>query len=301
MQRVPTNVDLQEEKEHGIAEFPLEFNIDDTRNYLNQDINWHWHKEFELLYIQEGSITCHICQDTYTLAAGDGMMINSGALHRFTADDHAIITNIIFSPVFLAPSDSLIYQKYVMPLEKSDTSCVVFKEDGAWQSRILSLLRTLFSRLPQPEWNELWIHNQVGCFWSLMMENLDSGQLRERQRAEDNSSGKVLQIMMQYIQTHYGMPVTLADIAGAGNISKNTALRYFRDNIRITPGEYLTQYRIRMACKMLRETSEKISYIAGCVGYDNISYFNRIFKKHVGKTPMQYRFESGFEIDTFRA
>lgn len=292
MQSVPTNVDLQEEKEHGVTEFPLEFNIDDTRNYLNQDINWHWHKEFELLYIQKGSITCHINQDTYTLAAGDGMMINSGALHRFTADDHAIITNIIFSPVFLAPSDSLIYQKYVMPLEKSDTACVVFREDGAWQSQILYLLETLFSRLPQPEWNELWIHNQVGRFWSLMMDHLDADRLRERQRADANSSGKVLQIMMQYIQTHYDLPVTLADIAGAGNISKNTALRYFRENIRITPGEYLTQYRVRMACKMLRETSEKISYISGRVGYDNISYFNRIFKKHVGKTPMQYRFET---------
>ena len=295
MQSIPTNVDLQEEKEHGIAGFPLEFNIDDTRDYLNQDINWHWHIEFELLYIQEGSITCYINQDTYTLAAGEGMMINSGVLHRFTADDHAIITNIIFSPVFVASSDSLIYRKYVMPLEKSDTACVFFREDGAWQSQILRLLEPLFSRLRQPEWNELWIHNQVGMFWSLMMEHLDGGQLRERERADADSSEKVLQIMMQYIQTHYSMPVTLADIAGAGNISKNTALRYFRENIRITPVEYLTQYRVRIACRMLRETSEKIAYIAGCVGYDNISYFNRIFKKYVGKTPMQYRFETETE------
>ena len=295
MQSIPTNVDLQEEKEHGIAGFPLEFNIDDTRDYLNQDINWHWHIEFELLYIQEGSITCYINQDTYTLAAGEGMMINSGVLHRFTADDHAIITNIIFSPVFVASSDSLIYRKYVMPLEKSDTASVVFREDGAWQSQILRLLETLFSRLRQPEWNELWIHNQVGMFWFLMMEHLDDGQLRERERADADSSEKVLQIMMQYIQTHYSMPVTLADIAGVGNISKNTALRYFRENIRTTPVEYLTQYRVRIACRMLRETSEKIAYIAGCVGYDNISYFNRIFKKYVGKTPMQYRFETETE------
>ena len=49
------------------------------------------------------------------------------------------------------------------------------------------------------------------------------------------------------------------------------------------------------ACKMLRETSEKITYIAGCAGYDNVSYFNRIFKKYVGKTPSQYRAERSRE------
>ena len=97
--------------------------------------------------------------------------------------------------------------------------------------------------------------------------------------------------MMQYIQTHYDLPVTLADIAGAGNVSKNTALRYFSEQLRISPVEYLIQYRMQMACKMLRETSEKIAYISVCAGYDNISYFNRVFKKYVGKTPMQYRFE----------
>lgn len=292
MQSVSTNVDLHEEKEHGIAEFPLEFNRDDTRDYLNQDINWHWHKEFELIYIQEGSVICHINQSTYTLAAGEGMMINSGALHRFTSDHYGIITNSIFLPVFLAASDSLIYRKYIMPLEKSDKSCVVFREDDAWQSRILHLLQALFSNISEPERNELWIRNQVSEVWLLMIEHLDRRELMEKETAGEKNAGRVLQIMMQYIQMHYSQPVTLTDIARAGNISKNTALRYFREQINSSPMEYLIQYRIRMACKMLRETSEKIAYISVCAGYENISYFNRSFKKHVGKTPMQYRFDT---------
>lgn len=96
-------------------------------------------------------------------------------------------------------------------------------------------------------------------------------------------SRKMLQAMIQYIQMHFERPITLADIAGAANISKNTALRYFQENIGISPVEYLMQYRLNNACKMLRETSEKITYIARCAGYDNVSYFNRIFKKYVGK------------------
>lgn len=51
MQSVSTNLNLQETRRHGSPDFPLEFNTDDTRDYYKNDINWHWHEEFELVYI----------------------------------------------------------------------------------------------------------------------------------------------------------------------------------------------------------------------------------------------------------
>lgn len=128
-----------------------------------------------------------------------------------------------------------------------------------------------------------------------MFLQLNSEQLAPKMVNGSAHSRKMLQAMIQYIQMHFERPITLADIAGAANISKNTALRYFQENIGISPVEYLMQYRLNNACKMLRETSEKITYIAGCAGYDNVSYFNRIFKKYVGKTPSQYRAERSRE------
>lgn len=289
MQTVNTNVHLHEEKKHGMPEFPLEFNVDDTRDYYHNDINWHWHKEFEIVCILEGSVTCHINQSTYDLKQGEGIFINSGVLHRFTSNDYGVITNIIFLPGFLASGESLVYQKYIMPLEKSVLSCVTFKKEEIWQKQMLLLLEKLFLRLAEPEWNELWIRNQVSKMWLIMMEHLDHRQLVPKAVDHTAHSENMLQVMIQYIQMNYGMPITLADIADAASISKNTALRYFQENIGISPVEYLIQYRISMACKMLRETSEKIAYISDRAGYDNVSYFNRIFKKYVGKTPGQYR------------
>ena len=54
MQNIHTNSNLQETTKHGGPDFPLEFYIDDTRKFYNNDINWHWHKEFELNVILEG-------------------------------------------------------------------------------------------------------------------------------------------------------------------------------------------------------------------------------------------------------
>lgn len=289
MQSVNTNVNLHEERKHGMPEFPLEFNIDDTRDYYNNDINWHWHKEFEIVCILEGSVTCHINQSTYDLKQGEVIFINSGTLHRFTSKDYGIITNIIFLPGFLASGESLIYQKYIMPLEKSALSCITFKKEEPWQKQILFLFEKLFFRLTEPEWNELWIRNQVSEIWLSMLEHLNYSQLVPKAVNHTAYSENMLQVMIQYIQMNYETPITLADIAEVANISKNTALRYFQENIGISPVEYLIQYRINMACKMLRETSEKVAYISNHIGYDNVSYFNRIFKKYVGKTPGQYR------------
>ena len=291
MKNVNTNTELKEIRKHGVPEFPLEFNIDDTRDYYNNDINWHWHREFELVYILEGCITCHITQKTYGLRQGEGILINSSVLHRFTSENYGIIADIIFLSDFLATDESRIYQKYIMPLEKSILPCVVFTEE--WEKELLILLKELFTRLKEPEWNELWIRNQVSQIWMIMMEHLEREQLIQKANNSLTYCEKRLQVMIQYIQEHYADPVTLDAIANVANISKTTALRYFQKNIGISPVEYLIQYRINIACRLLRKTSEKIAYISVCVGYENVSYFNRIFKKYIGSTPQQYRAEHG--------
>ena len=146
MQNIHTNSNLQETTKHGGPDFPLEFYIDDTRKFYNNDINWHWHKEFEIICVSEGTVTCQVEQKTYTLHSGEGIFINSGMLHHFTAENYGVMPNIVFSPTFLAPGESLIYKKYILPLENAMLPCVIFKQQ-TWQKHILDLCGQLFLNL----------------------------------------------------------------------------------------------------------------------------------------------------------
>ncbi len=289
MKNIATNNTWRETTRHGTSDFPLEFYIDDTRNFYNNDINWHWHKEFEIAYISEGNIICHINQCMYSLQPGDMIFINSGILHRFTSETYGIMPNIVFSPFFLASSGSLIYQKYIMPLEKSALPCLIFKQTETWQKQIIEICKKLFCCLSTPERNELLIRNLLSEVWLILTDHLSREQLMSASPRVPQHSQNAFLIMLQYIQTHYGANITLTDISNTANISKNTALRYFQENIGISPIEYLIQYRISQACKMLRGSSEKVSNISVSVGYDDISYFCKLFKKYVGKSPTQYR------------
>lgn len=92
-----------------------------------------------------------------------------------------------------------------------------------------------------------------------------------------------------YIQTNYSYPVTVEDIAGYVGISRSHLFRSFQNYMRKSPKEYLTEYRIKQACRLLRETDLSISAIAYSVGFENNLYFSKAFRKQKNVSPSEYR------------
>ena len=93
-----------------------------------------------------------------------------------------------------------------------------------------------------------------------------------------------------YIQEHFMETVTLEDIAGSIMVSKSECCRCFKRTLNTTPFEYLMKYRIMESTKrMHRKPQESISEIAGSVGFNNTSYYNKIFRKYMDCTPTEYR------------
>lgn len=294
MQRILTTDDLRETKQHGQPDFPIQYYLDDTRDFYNSQVDWHWHNEFEIVAVSEGVVDCHVGQESFRLKAGEAVFINSRVLHQFTAKDYGIMPNIVFSPEFIAPKQTVIYDKFIAPIEKSTMEYLVFKNTCEWHNRVLELLSTLFYEISVDGFNELKVRNILSEAWVIILEQVRH-TLRENNCVNDaNSSGNSVKLMIQYIGAHYMEEIGLNDIAASVNISKNTAMRYFAANIGVSPVDYLIKYRIGISCKMLRETSDKISHIAGCVGYENTSYFCRLFRKYVGVSPKKYREQSGY-------
>ena len=96
-----------------------------------------------------------------------------------------------------------------------------------------------------------------------------------------------------YIKDHVSETVNLSDIAKFVNLSPNYLHQLFRKTEGITPREYLTEYRLNLACKLLRTTSLPLSEIAERCGFCNQQYMSLLFKKRYGSSPMTYRKDSG--------
>lgn len=92
-----------------------------------------------------------------------------------------------------------------------------------------------------------------------------------------------------YIGTNYSYPVTVEDVASYVGISRSHLFRSFQNYLGTSPKEYLTEYRIKQACHLLKETDLSVSAIAYSVGFENNLYFSKAFKKQKKKSPSEYR------------
>ena len=95
--------------------------------------------------------------------------------------------------------------------------------------------------------------------------------------------------LQTYIDTNFHQNFTLKDVARLYFINEKYIGRLFREQMGCTFHEYLNKKRLEEAGKQLRETSDSVLEVALAAGYQNVSYFNRVFYTAYGITPTGYR------------
>lgn len=280
---------MMELYQHGSEKFPFKYYYEDVHKFDNHRVDWHWHREFELLSVTEGTILCSIGNKKISLSAGQGIFINSGVIHKFEAQYSSIMPNILFSPEFVAPKNSCIYEKFVYPFLVSDISYIIIKGDAFWQKDILEDLSKIYLICSDEEstW-EMDVHSLVSKVWSELFKHKKEFMTMENRGIKSLTQSRLRQ-MMDYIDQNYAKKITLYDIAMSARISKSEALRCFSNGMQTSAIDYLNKYRLDQARKLLVNTNLKITAIVDTVGFDSVSYFDRIFKREFGVTPKNFR------------
>ena len=96
-------------------------------------------------------------------------------------------------------------------------------------------------------------------------------------------------MLFRSIREHYAENLELAQIAKQFNYNYNYLSTYFNRKMQESFSEYLNQIRIERACEILKTTSYTIAQVSELVGYSDPSYFSRIFKNQMGRTPSQWK------------
>ena len=100
---------------------------------------------------------------------------------------------------------------------------------------------------------------------------------------------KRVQVLLDYIHTHYNDKITIEELARTASISKTEVLRSFKIIVGMSPINYLNSYRLQRAAHMLIDTNKSIQEIAEDCGFNDNSYFSKLFKKKYSITPHDYR------------
>ena len=120
------------------------------------------------------------------------------------------------------------------------------------------------------------------------MRELSTGQFAANvmhQHSSDESLGRV----MDYLSRHYSEVIRLSEVAEMVNMSESSFCRFFKQHTSKSFIDFLTDIRLGAASRALIDSSLSIAEIGYDCGFNNLSTFNRIFKKKKGVTPSEFR------------
>jgi YesN/AraC family two-component response regulator len=127
-----------------------------------------------------------------------------------------------------------------------------------------------------------------GCI-HLILEAHKSLFQGKRSAITINTTHWLIQQAVEYIEQFYNTDIKLTHISNLFFVNAQYLSRLFSKNMGVTFVEYIHLTRIKEAKKLLMETNNKIIDIAYKVGFNNVTYFNLVFKKNTGLTPFEFR------------
>lgn len=286
--------DKKELVRHGTAAFPVGCYNDDMRK---DEVPWHWHEELEAGVIAQGRVRLAVGARSLTLEAGQGFFINSQVLHGCWDAGGGVIHSLVFHPRLVGGSiDSVFYQDYVQPLvENAALEHVILLPETPWHAQAMEHIARAWGACAQESAGyEFRVRAELSELVAALLRNSPAVQAQPSARALRN--GERIKQMLQYIHTHFAEPLDTGAIAQAAAVSESECLRCFRDAIGTTPIQYVRQYRVQAAARLLAESGEKTAAIAAQCGFQDVSYFTKTFRQLKGCTPAAYRRRKGMGL-----
>ncbi|CAL1516291.1 AraC family transcriptional regulator [Chitinophaga sp. MM2321] len=258
-------------------------------NFYDQ---WHFHPEIELIYIHKGRGTRFIGNDISRFEPNEFFLIGSNLPHMWRCDPDQLeeaaytaeVTVIYFHEDFLGNKffDVPELNGIKSLLEKAKQGIKITPRNPLKElitklyseraiERIIALL-TILDRIAVTKEKE-YINTS---YYPLNYDKFEADRLNR---------------IFQYTLTNFQTKISLPEIASIANLTSKAFCRYFKSKTRKTYYHFLLEVRVAHACKLLLEKDITVYEVCLESGFNNISNFNRYFKKIINKSPLEYKKE----------
>ena len=266
-------------------------------DFSNGEVECHWHPEFQFGLVLRGELEYLLYRNKTSkihriLKAGDGFFVNSRTLHSYSQlGTGAEIFIFSIAPDFFSSSPVFgkIYRKTVLPVLHSPAFGLFFDQARTRCQGILKLFHKFYALNPISADYELHGLELICRIWRALFHDLFLLQSAPPLQQLSPVSEYRIEQMLDFIHKHYPEPITVEMIARSANTNKRECFRCFRSSVSQTPIEYLNRYRLSVAAYLLTSTTQNLASICRQCGFNNVSYFGRMFRKNYGASPSQYR------------
>ncbi len=258
--------------------------------YRQDDIRDHNHNFFELAYITGGSCIHTLDEVSCEISVGDYFIIDYGSVHSYTGSKDLTLINCLFLPEII--DDTLkgrcsfeelmhgcLLRYYKVYWGKTPANRVFHDGDG----RVLQLLNGLMKEYQEKQvgYTEVFRCRLQEILIIIMRNVLDNNS-----KCTNNT---IILEAIQYINSNYRNQKILDGFCKQYHFTPQYISRKFKQETGLTIRDYLQKVRMEKCCELLAGSDRSVSEIAQAAGYNDIKFFNELFKRMLKMTPREYR------------
>ena len=248
---------------------PIIFHENSNITPLKSGINVNWHENIEILHVTKGE-GCFMCDEKRIYVKSDDVVIvNSNVMHSFFSDNFMEYNCVIIDRLF-ALKNGL------------DTNNRTFCDYISNDNEVISQLKQIYVAMSK-EHEYIDIAASVLPFLCTIYHNYSTN------KEEDKKDDNIVKEAISYILSNVNRNISIDEISEKIGVSKYHFIRKFKKAVGYTPIQYINIQRCEMAKVLLREKNNSIKNIAAMCGFDEASYFSKVFLKYTGKHPSDYK------------
>lgn len=253
--------------------------------------------DIEMIVVNNGELRIDVGDKTFRATPGKGLIIFCGVEHRMISSEKEDtgFYSVVFSPelAISTSEDNSLSQKYFQPLKSNGGIAVMgLDEDNLKDEAVLNRINDIIAaNTIKRHGYEILTKGYLCLLWGILLDYVSAGF--EKVNGINLLSHDELRVKsaIEYMEENLSDIITLDDIADKIHVSKNECCRCFKRVTGFSPIDYLNRLRILNAARTLYKdplSIDTISELALSNGFNNTSYFNRMFKRFFECTPTEY-------------
>ena len=252
----------------------------------------HIHDFHEIVLVYSGKATHLTPAGDHEIQGGDFLNVKLGQAHGYKNIRNLVLMNVLLKPLFfdddrfglasLPAFDALFGQDADKETAKSPITCAKLEYGLFNKARELVENANMELSGRSPGYRAM-VTSLIQELIILLIRNYTG--INETRPGFDHG----IIMLFNHVKQNYRSSLSMADLTSVSGMSESNVLRVFKKYQGCSPFQYISRLRLESACEVLIQTDKSITDIALDFGYNDSNYFTRIFRKHKGLSPREYR------------
>lgn len=259
------------------------------------DYGYHNHNFYELILIEDGKGKHRLNEVTFKYKKGDVFLLTPADKHEFSIEKKTKFIYIKFTEEFLMEllvlqHDKMWKDTLLLSLQGGEFikgSIINSKEEVIYFFQLSRMLLYEFNN--SFSYNQLIIANLFSSLLVLLIRSMNRMEGREQWLLPESEK---IEKILAYIRINalHKDRMKIEALADKFMLSANYISIFVKKHTGLSIQNHIIQYKIKVAEKLLKQSKLTISEISFKLGFNDVSHFNKIIKKHFGMSPRQFRY-----------